>query len=103
MAAPRFDQVLPVPPETLSYGEVILRFARVVFGDADRGFVPYYHFRILIPVEMDAGHINFRVGDTEHIRNCVGHIGFEIVEMFRGENFAWQACRALAPFVRSIY
>jgi tagatose 1,6-diphosphate aldolase len=95
--------MLPVPPETLSHGEVILRFARVVFGDTKRGLVPYFHYRILIPVGMDAGHINFRIGNTEHVRHCVGHIGFEISEWFRGNNFAFQACRAIAPFVRSVY
>lgn len=97
------DQMLPVPPETLSYGEVLLRFARVVFGDPDRGFVPYYHFRILRPGGSDVGHINFRVGDTDHVRQCVGHVGFEMAEGFRGHRYAWQSCRALAPFIRSIY
>jgi len=52
---------------------------------------------------LDVGHINFRVGDTEHVRICAGHIGFEITETFRGHGYALQACRAIAPFVRSIY
>jgi tagatose 1,6-diphosphate aldolase len=97
------EMALPVPPETLTYGEVMLRFSRVVFGDPSRGLVPYFHYRILIPVAMDAGHINFRVGDTEHVRKYVGHIGFEVAEWFRGNNFALQACRAIAPFVRTVY
>ena len=97
------DPTLQVPPETLSYGEVLLRFARVVFGDPARGFVPYYHYRILAPGGSDAGHINFRVGESEHVRHCVGHVGFEVAEAFRGRGYAWQASRALAPFIRSIY
>jgi predicted acetyltransferase len=97
------DPTLPVPPETLSYGDVLLRFARVVFGDPARGIVPSYHFRILAPGGKDAGHINFRVGDTEHVRHCVGHVGFVVAEAFRGHGYAWQASRALAPFIRSIY
>ena len=97
------EAALPVPPETLSHGEVMLRFARIVFGDQSRGHVPYFHYRIIIPVGMDAGHINFRVGDTDHVRNYVGHIGFEVAEWFRGNNFALKACQALAPFVRSVY
>jgi len=97
------EVALPVPPETLSHGEVMLRFSRIVFGDAARGLVPYFHYRILIPVGMDAGHINFRVGDTEHVRRYVGHIGFEVSEWFRGNHFALKACLALAPFVRSVY
>ena len=46
---------------------------------------------------------NFRVGDTEHVRQCVGHIGYEIIESFRGHGFARQACRALVPFARLFY
>ena len=94
---------LPVPPENLSFDRVRLQFARIVPGNASRGLVPYYHFRILIADGTDVGHINFRVGETEHIRLCVGHVGFEITGAFRGHGFALQACHALAPFVRSIY
>lgn len=94
---------LPTAPETLSSGEIALRFNRIVPGDPSRGFVPYYYFRILIADGTDVGRINFRVGDTEHVRIAAGHIGFEIAEAFRGHGYASQACRAVAPFVRSIY
>jgi tagatose 1,6-diphosphate aldolase len=100
---PIAESDLPVPPETLSHGEVLLRFSRIALGAPARGLVPCYHFRILIPVGMDAGHINFRVGDTEHVQKYVGHIGFEVAEWFRGNNFAQRACLAIAPFVRTIY
>jgi predicted acetyltransferase len=94
---------LPTPPDTLSSGAVRLRFVRVVPGDPSRDFVPAYHFRILLSDGSDVGHINFRVGDTEHVRVCAGHIGFEILEPFRGHGYALQACRAIASFVRSFY
>jgi predicted acetyltransferase len=94
---------LPTPPESLSSGDVMLRFDKVMPGDTSRGFVPYYHFRIVIASGRDVGHINFRVGDTEHVRVTAGHIGFVILEPFRGRGYALQACRAIAPFVRSFY
>jgi tagatose 1,6-diphosphate aldolase len=94
---------LPNPPESLSFGQVRLQFARIVPGNALRGFVPYYHFRIIVADGTDVGHINFRVGETEHVRLCAGHVGYEITGTFRGQNLALQACRALAPFVRSFY
>ena len=103
MIAPLPQESLPVPPETLSCGQVTIRFDRIVPGKPSRGFVPYYHFRILITDGPEVGHINFRVGDTEHVRVCAGHIGFEILESFRGHGYALQACRAIAPFVHSIY
>lgn len=96
-------ETLPMPPENLASGQVRLRFVQIFPGDAPRGFVPYYHFRILLAANLDIGHINFRVGDTEHLRTCAGHIGYEIAEAFRGHGFAYQACQALAPFVRTFY
>ncbi len=97
------DETLPVPPADLSYGRVWLRFVEVIPGEPERGLVPYYHFRILTLDGSDVGHINFRVGGTEHVLLYAGHIGYEIEEEFRGHRYALQACRAIAPLVRSIY
>ena len=72
-------------------------------GEVARGFVPFYHFHILNSEGVVVGHINFRVGDTDHITLCAGHIGYEVLESFRGRGFALRACRAIAPFVRSVY
>ena len=95
-------EALPTPPDALSYGKVKLRFVEIVPGEPARDLVPYYHFRILDAAGADAGHINFRVGDTSHVRICAGHIGFVIHGPFRGHGYALEACRAIAPFVRSI-
>ena len=92
-----------MPPADLSHGGVQLRFVKVVPGEPKRGFVPYYHFRILAPDGPDVGHINFRVGDTEHVRICAGHVGFEVIESHRGHGYALRACQAIAPFVASVY
>jgi len=91
------------PPDNLSFGDVRLRFVHVVPGDSSKGFVPAYHFRILNVGASDVGHINFRIGNTERVHICAGHIGFEILEEFRGHGYARQACCAIAPFVRSVY
>ena len=103
MSTPAAEDLLPSPPEALAFGDVVLQFSRVVPGEPSRGFVPYFHFRILAADGAEVGYINFRVGDTEHVRVSVGHIGFEIAECFRGHSYALQACRAIAPFVRSSY
>lgn len=103
MTAPLTGTLPPVPVETLSSGEVTLRFARIVPGEPGQGIVPYFHFRILAPNGQDVGHINFRVGDTEHVRISVGHLGYGIARPFRGRHYALQACHAIAPFVRSVY
>lgn len=95
-------ETLPLPARVLHFGDVSLRFARLVPGDPARGFVPFYHFRVVANGGTDVGHINFRVGNTDHVRFCAGHIGFEILEPFRGRRYAFQAVCALAPFVRSL-
>jgi tagatose 1,6-diphosphate aldolase len=103
MTTSQTQEALPLPPDSLAYGDVRLRFVGVVPRDPARGLSPYFHFRILTLDGSDVGHINFRVGDTEHVLYCAGHIGFEIAQEFRGHHYALQACHAIAPFVRSIY
>ena len=96
-------KTFPIPPNDLCFDQIRLRFVRVVPGNVTRGLLPFYHFRILTADDKDVGHINFRFGDTEHVRLYAGHIGFEINEAFRGRRLAFQACRAIAPFIRSFY
>jgi len=103
MSAPANQPALPPAPATLECGPVILHFVEIVPGDAGEDLVPSYHFRILLADGTDVGHINFRVGDTRHISNCAGHIGFAITEAHRGHGYARLACQALARFVRTIY
>ena len=95
------QQALPKAPPSLSSGAATLRFSHLGPGDPDRGLVPFYHYRIFV-ARIDVGHVNFRVGDTDHVRHCSGHIGYRIAEPFRGNGYAFQACRALAPFVRAV-
>jgi predicted acetyltransferase len=99
------SQTLPEPRAglVLASGEVALSFGGIVPADGRPGIVPYYHFRILTADGTDVGRINLRVGETEHVRIIVGHVGYEIAEAHRGRGYALQACRAMAPFVRTIY
>ncbi|MDB6080126.1 MAG: GCN5-related N-acetyltransferase [Akkermansiaceae bacterium] len=89
----------PDPPVGLAEEEVTLVFSQMLPGNPGLGFVPSYHFRIRANDEC-TGHINLRIGETEHVRLCAGHIGYEIEPRFRGRSLALKACRALAPFVR---
>ena len=96
--------MLPPPPAGLTFGAVSLAFVEIVPGDDAKGFAPAYHFHMTLPGDgREAGHINFRVGDSDHVRRCAGHIGFAVAEPLRGRGYAFQACRALEPFVRTIY
>jgi predicted acetyltransferase len=97
------NEALPAPPEDLSCGQVRLKFVRILPGDPSRGTVESYYFCILTADDREAGHLNFKAGDTEHVRLYAGHIGFEIKEEFRGLGLALKACRAIAPFIKRFY
>ena len=93
---------MPSPPEGLEFGAVSLHFVRIIPGNAPLGFVPSYFFRIETDGGINVGQISFRVGETDHVRICAGHIGYEIFEAYRGNGYAGQACRALGPFIREL-
>ena len=93
---------LPDPPTILEDEDVIVRFVRMTPGNLSRGFVPGYHFAICLRDGTAAGHVNFRVGDTDHVRISAGHIGYAVDPPFRGRGLAAKACRVLAPFVAAV-
>lgn len=94
--------VLPEPPAALAFDDVSLFYVGVMPGYRLRGLAPYYHHRIVVN-SADVGHINFRVGDSAHVRLCVGHVGYEVKPYYRGHRYAGKACRALAPLLRRHY
>ncbi|MEM7601229.1 MAG: GNAT family N-acetyltransferase [Verrucomicrobiota bacterium] len=93
---------LPTSPAFLSYEEVTIVFSGMTDGDDGRGFVPGYHFKILNADSKEVGHLNFRVGDTEHVRMAAGHIGFEVADQHRGNRYVFKACHAAAPWVSEV-
>ena len=96
-------QHLPKPPQTIESEKIKLCFESIRPGDKNRGFVPFYHFHIHNLAGEKVGRINFRVGDTEHVRFCAGHIGYVVLEQFRGHRFAYHTCCALSKFISTIY
>jgi predicted acetyltransferase len=96
-------QILDEVPSCLPGQIISLRHQATVPGDDSQGLVPFYHFKIVDIADNIVGHINFRVGDTPHVRLAAGHIGYEIVPEHRGHGYALAACKAIAPFVRKHY
>lgn len=93
--------IFPPPPAMALHADgVALSFSKVVVP-IDRRQAPYYHFRILAGTR-DVGHINLRLGESEHLLRVVGHLGYGIRKRYRGKRYALLACRALAPFARTI-
>jgi predicted acetyltransferase len=97
--------ILHEPPAgmVLASGRVKLKFDKIVPADGRPGVVPYYRFQVQTTDGTEVGRISFRVGNTDHVKIIVGHIGYEIVEEHRGHGYALQACQAIVPFVRRFY
>lgn len=77
-------------------------FSRMTEGDVAQGIVPGYHFEILNDQSEVVGHLNFRVGDSDHVLFAAGHIGYVISEQHRGYRHAANACLAVAPWVAKV-
>lgn len=96
-------QPLPVSPKNLSNNTISLLLHQTFLADEKAGLSPYYHYRIHIPQGIEVGHINFRIGESAHILNTAGHIGYAIHPNFRGNALSYYACLAILPLVRSVY
>jgi tagatose 1,6-diphosphate aldolase len=96
-------KIMKEAPQIIEGDAISLQFDTIMPGDSEKGYVSFYHYRIIDKQGNDAGHINFRVGDTDHILFCAGHIGYGVKETFRGNSYAYHACLLIAPFVRSVY
>ena len=92
-------ETLPIPPASTIFKDIKVDFVSTTEGDDQRGFVPGYHFCILNSGGVNVGQVNFRVGDTDHIRLAAGHIGFEILKEHQGNHYASKACLALASWI----
>jgi predicted acetyltransferase len=70
-------------------------------ADHERGFAPAYAFTMMKRgSEVVMGNINLRVGHTQNIELYRGHIGFGVLEPFRGRRLALRSCRLLAGLAR---
>ena len=87
----------------MHFGPIKLAFKKKVNVVPGGELAPFYHFEILDTVGTIVGHINFKVGDTSHIKQCVGHIGYEILPEHRGNSYSYFACHAIKPFVQEFY
>ena len=94
---------LPEPP-ALESNEISLILEKRTEGDEAKGFVPAYSFGVYLKEgRKRIGHINLRIGDTEHVMQFAGHIGFAINEEHQGNSYAAKACLALKNFAASFY
>jgi predicted acetyltransferase len=90
-----------VAPGRLVDGDLELRLVGTTPADHERGFDPTYQFEMVAAISgVVMGNINLRVGHTQHLRLYRGHIGFGVLEPFRGNQLALRSCRLLAGLAR---
>ena len=81
--------------DLLTNGEISLVIDKKIPADETKGYVPAYSFHIrLSECDQNIGHISIRIGNNENLYYG-GHIGYGIIEQFRGHSYASKACRLI--------
>lgn len=65
-----------------------------------KGFTPYYIYQIMVG-ENEVGTIVFREGNNEE-HYYDGHIGYFIEIPYRGNHYAYQACKLLKDIILTL-
>ncbi|MGK0467264.1 MAG: putative acetyltransferase [Clostridium sp.] len=79
----------------LTDGEIDLKIEGKTPSNDEKGYVPAYKYRITLHNSNDSiGVIDIRVGYNQNIYYG-GHIGYEIKESYRGNNYASKACKII--------
>lgn len=73
--------------------------------ETDTGQIPQYLFWMRLRPEfrmpvLIAGSLSLRIGDSEDLRNYLGHIGYNVYPAARGNHYAARACQLLFPLAR---
>ena len=94
------DEFQFLDPGYLCDGELSLALEQCVPANTFSGWSPTYEFTMRVKGAI-VGHINLRIGNTNHLRLYVGHIGYSVMPAHRGHHFAERACRLLFPLARA--
>ena len=83
----------------LKTDELQLVLEKTVDGDADKSWVPAYHFAICDPAGVKMGVCDLRIGHNERLYYG-GNIGYRVDEAYRGHHYAAKACLLLFELAR---
>ncbi len=97
------QKFLFLKPPILQYADISLVLEETIAADPVNFRVPIYRFAIVNSAGDRVGHISFKVGDSVHIREYAGHIGYAVDKKARGSGYAAKACLAIRSFVNLYY
>ncbi len=78
----------------LKSDELFLKLAKTAEADAERQFVPAYHFRICLVDGTEIGSCDLRIGHNQKTYYG-GNIGYSVKPEYRGRHYAGKACLLL--------
>jgi len=89
-------------PDIMIDAELELKLKETCPYKPEKGYVPEYRFS-MVNTKTGAvmGKISLRVGLTEKLKEFGGHIGYEVEEQYRGNNYVARSCRLLFPLFES--
>lgn len=79
--------------------EIRLELEKTVDGDAEKDWVPAYHFFIANKEGVRMGSCDLRIGHNEKLY-FGGNIGYRVEEEYRGNHYAGKACLLLFELAR---
>jgi tagatose 1,6-diphosphate aldolase len=82
-------------------GEIDVIIKELKNGDPEKGRAPEYKFKILLHnTDVEIGHINLRLGNSEKVVNYIGHVGYGINEEHRGKKYSAKACNIIKNVIK---
>ncbi len=81
----------------LTDGEINLKISGKYSGDKD--MLPFYYYDIFLD-DRFIGRISMRIGSNFN-SYYNGNIGYEIEEKFRGNKYAFKACKLILPIAKA--
>ena len=83
--------------DTISDGEITLRISQKYQGDDE--LLPFYYYDICVG-DIAVGKISVRIGNNYHLYYN-GNIGYEIDKEYRGNNYAYNACKLVLQVAKA--
>ncbi|MCF7844961.1 MAG: GNAT family N-acetyltransferase [Kiritimatiellales bacterium] len=88
-------------PEVLIDNELELKLVQTIPANLEKNYVPSYAFDMIHSESGEKmGDINVRIGYNENIQ-FGGHIGYNVLQKFRGHHYATRSCKLVFPFIKN--